>query len=310
MEEAKNTREEIDADLPLPKQIPPFPISIRWESDHPELLDDSGRLNAAGMPPEGAAVTLFASLRYFDRTRIISFPLHIVSPAFTDKNTARRLEEKLRLSLSDQPEDSQISLPDTIGGKTIRWQRPRSLKGLYLLLLSLLGITLYPWMERNRKRQATRHKKELLLRDYATVTDRLTLYLDCGLSVRNALEKTAVLPASDTPGVHPVYAELTGAVNELKSGRSLTEALLGLQDRIDLPQYRQLCTLLLQHTKKGTKGLCIALHKEVRSALQEKKNLARKKGEEAGAKLLIPILLMFTVVLVIMMTPALLSLHT
>ena len=46
---------------------------------------------------------------------------------------------------------------------------------------------------------------------------------------------------------------------------------------------------------------------EMASAFEERKNLARKQGEEAGAKLLIPLFLMLGVVMAMVMAPALLS---
>ena len=42
-------------------------------------------------------------------------------------------------------------------------------------------------------------------------------------------------------------------------------------------------------------------------AWEERKNLARRLGEEAGTKLLLPLFLMLLVVMVIMVVPALFS---
>jgi len=41
--------------------------------------------------------------------------------------------------------------------------------------------------------------------------------------------------------------------------------------------------------------------------MEERKSLARKLGEEAGTKLLLPMLLMLILVIVILMVPAILS---
>lgn len=49
------------------------------------------------------------------------------------------------------------------------------------------------------------------------------------------------------------------------------------------------------------------LEQEAEEAFEERKNSAKKLGEEAGTKLLFPMLLMLGIVIAIIMVPALLS---
>ena len=65
--------------------------------------------------------------------------------------------------------------------------------------------------------------------------------------------------------------------------------------------------LLEQNLKQGTTKLAIRLKEESESAFEERKNLARKLGEEAETKLMLPMFLMLFVVLAAVMTPAFLS---
>ena len=51
------------------------------------------------------------------------------------------------------------------------------------------------------------------------------------------------------------------------------------------------------------------LKKEVEDAFEERKRIARKKGEEAGTKLLIPMVMMLAVVIAIVAVPALMSMR-
>ena len=59
--------------------------------------------------------------------------------------------------------------------------------------------------------------------------------------------------------------------------------------------------------KKGTKDLILMLELECIEAFEERKNLARKYGEEAGTKLIFPMIVMLAVVMVIIMYPAMVS---
>ena len=71
----------------------------------------------------------------------------------------------------------------------------------------------------------------------------------------------------------------------------------------------KLGALLLQNLRKGTKGMWAMLEVEACQSLEERKNQVKKLGEEAGTKLLLPMLLMLIVVLLIVMVPAFVSIQ-
>ena len=62
-----------------------------------------------------------------------------------------------------------------------------------------------------------------------------------------------------------------------------------------------------QLPRKGTKGLAEILENEVNDAYEDRKALARKKGEEAGTKLLLPMGIMLVISMAIIIIPAFLS---
>lgn len=64
-----------------------------------------------------------------------------------------------------------------------------------------------------------------------------------------------------------------------------------------------------QNLRKGTKGLVQLLRIDALQAFEERKTRARRLGEEAGTKLLLPMFLMLSVVLVIVVVPAFLSMQ-
>ena len=68
--------------------------------------------------------------------------------------------------------------------------------------------------------------------------------------------------------------------------------------------------LLSQNVKKGTTDILKLLEQESQSAFEQHKNLAKKKGEEAGTKLLFPMILMLMTVMAMLMFPAIVSFQT
>ena len=66
----------------------------------------------------------------------------------------------------------------------------------------------------------------------------------------------------------------------------------------------RLSAMLVQNLKKGNAALLSRLKEEGDKALQEDLNLRRKKGEEAGTRLLVPMIMMMAIVMVLVMVPA------
>lgn len=69
-------------------------------------------------------------------------------------------------------------------------------------------------------------------------------------------------------------------------------------------RYRKLSLLLITHLKIGNGQLLKFLDSEEISAREEKRQMARKLGEEASVKLLFPMLLQLLVVMFLILIPA------
>ena len=65
--------------------------------------------------------------------------------------------------------------------------------------------------------------------------------------------------------------------------------------------------ILIQNLRTGNRGLCELLVQEAAVAFEERKALARKLGEEAGTKMLLPLIMMLGIVIAIIMVPAMQS---
>ena len=74
---------------------------------------------------------------------------------------------------------------------------------------------------------------------------------------------------------------------------------------VGIPEYVRLMTLICRNLERGNSNLLSLLKKEEKDAFMERKNRARKKGEEAAEKLLMPMLILLVAVIGIVMFPAL-----
>ena len=69
-------------------------------------------------------------------------------------------------------------------------------------------------------------------------------------------------------------------------------------------KYTKLCSLLVQNLRRGNDTLLEILQEEAENSFEERKNLARELGEEAGTKLLLPMMIMLGITMLIIIVPA------
>ena len=101
-----------------------------------------------------------------------------------------------------------------------------------------------------------------------------------------------------------MYEEILLVCRELDNGISEGAAYTNFGKRCRSWHYSKLSTLLVSNIKKGNSELLKALQEEADRSFEERRSIARQMGEEAGTKLLLPMMIMLGVTLVIIMIPA------
>ena len=144
-------------------------------------------------------------------------------------------------------------------------------------------------------------RQEELALAYPSFLARLTLLAQTGMPIRQIFARLS----KEKNGV--VYEEVRRTFREMESGMTQTEALERFGKRTRLPQYKKCAALLAQNIRRGTGELITALGQESENAFEEQKAAARRKAEEAQTKLLFPMLLMLSVVMILILVPAWLS---
>ncbi len=166
---------------------------------------------------------------------------------------------------------------------------------------------IYAGKDKDLSREVEKREREMLI-DYPEIVSKLTLLIGAGMTVRAAFEKVA-LDYKKKTGSRRSFAgeEMLITVHRMKSGISESEAYLDFGKRCAVKRYTKLGALLSQNIRKGSTGLLTELEREVREAFEERKATARKAGEAAGTKLLLPMVLMLSVVMLIIIVPAFMS---
>ena len=139
--------------------------------------------------------------------------------------------------------------------------------------------------------------------DYPEFLSRFTLLIGAGMTVRNAWERM-LADYKKSGRKRYVYEEMRHTMAQLEVGMPELRAYEQFGRRCALLSYLRFTTILTQNLKKGSSGIALLLRMEAQEAFSERKNQARRKGEEAGTKLLLPMGGMLVLVFVLILVPA------
>lgn len=104
-----------------------------------------------------------------------------------------------------------------------------------------------------------------------------------------------------------VYREMYETSCQIRSGVSEGKAFVEFGGRCGLQSYIKLSGLLEQNRKNGSKNLRDTLKLEMAEAFEQRKHQARRLGEEAGTRLLLPLFMLLSVVMIMIAVPALME---
>lgn len=177
-----------------------------------------------------------------------------------------------------------------------------------IVLMVLAGVLWY-WYRVERPKDEKKKREQQMMADHSEIIAGLTVLTGAGLSLPQAwLRLSGEYESNRRPKeIRWAYEEMVVTGRQIQNGVSPGRAFGEFGRRIGLHAYIKLGNLLEQNMKKGTRGLSELLQAEAYQAFEERKHQVRRKGEEVSTRLLIPMFLMFGVVLIIILVPALRS---
>ena len=144
---------------------------------------------------------------------------------------------------------------------------------------------------------AVEKKRDEILSDYPEVLSKLTLLVNAGLVIREAWTKVAY--TSD----RALYKEMQTTSEEMSNGVSELDAFYNFAQRCAVKEIRKFASILSQNIQKGGSELVMNLLYMNEESWEEKKHRAKRKGETAGSKLMIPLMIMFVGILLMVIVP-------
>ena len=309
------TADHVVKPLCFPQELEGYPFAISWEPGRYDVMDMNGRINQDAVleedpEGEGVLVKITGILRYGTEeaaynTQVLVFADVEETETIRNQvlNAARQAEEVSR-------EEKSFVLPEQVNGRTVRWRFRKESKVMPVLMLGAVICVFLVVQERQKKEKQRKDRKEQMRLDSPEIVSQFTMLMGAGMTAKNVWKKiTADYCGQKERGgrVRDAYEEMVITLQEMQSGIPEAECYERFAARCGLVPYMKMGALLSQNLRKGAKGTSDMLKMEAIQAMEDRKSRARRLGEEAGVKLLLPMLLMLVIVLVIVVVPAFLS---
>lgn len=300
--------DEVRGRVNLPQKLADGKVTAEWTQEPGGLLDEEGCVKD-NLPEEGEVLQLKAVLVCGSSQRIYECALHLMPPLYSEEEKLRMaLESEVQKADEDSAEKSRMILPGEVSGRKIVWQEPpTSVTGICLALTFAAAACFWTAKNRERRRFEETRRRQMIM-DYPDLLFKLSMLLNAGLTMQNAFFRVALEYRSRrTPEIHYAYEEMLTSCYEMKSGVPEARAYENFGKRCGESGYNKLGLMLSTNLQKGSEGLAKILQELAAFAMEERRQMAKKLGEEAGTKLLVPMVLMLLVVLVILMAPAIMA---
>ena len=300
--------DEVRSDLDLCESIEGYPFRIRWRVDNYDVMHFDGRLIEEMIPEEGVLVTMTAEISYGEKLWQQDLYAYILPKTLSplDK-TINGIGDLLSKADEESEYKEEIILPTNYEGEKIIWSEKVKDNSLMILMLTLIGGAASFVLKDRELKNSMEKRNDQMLRDYPQFVSQLVLYMGAGMSMRNIFSRLSGIYLSERKNgadKRYLYEEITRTNRELSAGMSEAAAYENLGLRCSSQQYTRLTTILSQNQRKGNSEVLKQLKEESSKAFEERMDKVRKAGEEAGTKLLMPMIIMLVIVMVIIMIPA------
>ncbi|MDE2285013.1 MAG: type II secretion system F family protein [Hyphomicrobiales bacterium] len=179
-------------------------------------------------------------------------------------------------------------------------------KSSFWLLVMIAGLFGYlaPGLYLDRRIKQRRHEHQMGFPDFM---DLLVVCADAGLAMEAALERVA----RELGGTHrSLAANIHIATLEIRAGRTITEALEHLADRLGLEEARSFANLIQQSDELGA-SISNALRVYSDDMRHKRLSRAEEKAYSLPAKLAVPMMVcIFPVLFIVILTPVIVRLAT
>ena len=145
-------------------------------------------------------------------------------------------------------------------------------------------------------------KKDAIVSEFPQMVSKLTMLINAGMLVRRAWDEVA-----NSNYEEPLYEEMRIVSKDIQEGASIENAMESFASRCAVKQIRKFSSIYVQAVNRGASESVNSMKIMADEAWEQKKQIAKQKGEIASQKLIVPNMIMFFGILIVVVLPMIIS---
>ena len=175
--------------------------------------------------------------------------------------------------------------------------------GLILSAVAVVGFIAMPFVADSGLDETIKKRRLSIQMEFPEFVNKLTLLVNAGMTISKAWEKII----NETKREHILYDEMRYALAEIKAGKPEAVAYEEFARRCKVKEVTKFVSIIVMNLKRGGAEVVPVLREQGNECWEMRKNAAKQLGEEASTKILMPMMIMFIGIIIIVVTPAVLS---
>lgn len=175
--------------------------------------------------------------------------------------------------------------------------------GAMLSVIAIVAAAAVPFLVDTTLKESIEKRRRSIQMEFPEFVNKLTLLVNAGMTISKAWEKII----NENKKEHILYDEMRYALMEIKSGKPEAVAYEEFARRCRVKEVTKFVSVIVMNLKRGGSEVVPVLKAQGDECWEMRKNAARQMGEEASTKILIPLMIMFLGIVLIVSTPAVLS---
>lgn len=175
--------------------------------------------------------------------------------------------------------------------------------GMVLTAVAAVAFLAVPFLVDSSLNGEIEKRRLLIQMEFPEFVNKLTLLVNAGMTISKAWEKII----NENKREHILYEEMRYALAEIKAGKPEGVAYEEFARRCHVKEVTKFVSIIVMNLKRGGSEVVPVLREQGRECWEMRKSAAKEMGEQASTKILIPMMIMFLGIVLIVATPAVLS---
>ena len=175
--------------------------------------------------------------------------------------------------------------------------------GIMLTGISIIAFFGVPFLADSSLDEEIAKRRQKIQLEFPEFINKPVLLVNAGMTISKAWEKIIVENRKE----HVLYDEMRYALMEIRSGKPEAIAYEEFARRCRVKEITKFVSIIVMNLRRGGAEIVPVLKAQADECWEMRKNTAKQLGEEASTKILIPLMIMFLGIVIIVATPAVLS---